>query len=124
MQQPSMRGFTLLEVMIALVIFAWVSVFCYRQIDIDFKTSARIEQKYLALWMAESTLDEIFVNRQISVTGESRTEVPVLSNRWVVISRISEGSVKKLKKIEVSVYPDDKNVDAPVLTLTRYMSED
>jgi general secretion pathway protein I len=124
MQQPFMRGFTLLEVMIALAIFALVSVSCYRQIDIVLKSSARIEQKYLALWMAESTLDEMFVSRQISMTGESRTEVPVLSNRWIVISRISEGSVKKMKKIEVSVYPDDKNTDAPVLTLTRYMSED
>ncbi len=119
----SSRGFTLLEVLVALVIFALVSVTCYRQIDANFRASNRIEQKYLALWLAENALEEIFIDREHQAMGDSSSEVKMASNRWTIKTRISESDIKDLRKIEVSVYPDDKDSSGSVVTLTRFIGK-
>jgi len=117
-------GFTLLEVLIALAIFAMVSVICYKQIDTSFRTSERIEQKYLALWVAENKLEEFFVERQWPMLGETKSNVEMLSLRWAVKTDVSESEIKNLRKIDVSVFIEDDHSESPVLTLTRYIGKD
>jgi general secretion pathway protein I len=116
-------GFTLLEILVALAIFALVSVTCYRQIDASFRASTRIEQKYLALWVAESALDEKFVERQWPMTGETISEYEISNSRWVVKMNISEMDIKTLRRVDVSVYTGEKDDDHAILTLTRFVGE-
>lgn len=116
-------GFTLLEILVALVIFALISVTCYKQIDASFRASKRIEQKYLALWMAESTLEEMFLDRDKRQMGETKAEYEILDSRWVVKTNTVTTEIDSLKRIDVSVYPDERDTDNAVLTMTRFIGE-
>lgn len=117
------RGFTLLEILVALAIFALISVVCYRQIDASFRAATRIEQKYLALWMAESAIEELFVDRVWPQTGEKTSEYQISDTRWLIKTNISETKIKTLRQVEVSVYPDARDTEHAVLTLTRFIGE-
>jgi len=116
-------GFTLLEVLIALAIFALISITCYRQIDASFRASTRIEQKYLALWVAENKLDEIFIERKFPSIGETRYEYKILDTHWVVKMNVSQTDIKELRRVEVSVYPGEKDTEHAILTLSRFVGE-
>ena len=116
-------GFTLLEILVALAIFALISVICYQQIDASFRASTRIEQKYLALWVAESALEELYVDRKWPQTGEKISEYEMADAQWLVKTNISETKIKSLRQIDVSVYPDRNDAEHAVLTLTRYIGE-
>ena len=116
------RGFTLLEVLVALAIFALISLICYRQIDANARASARIEQKYIALWIAENTLEELFIDRKFSSTGDSKTDIQVASQKWEVETNITASDVTDLNKIEVTVYSDERATQ-PILTMTRFMGK-
>lgn len=116
-------GFTLLEILVALAIFALVSITCYRQIDSSFRAATRIEQKYLALWIAESKLEELFVERDWPMVGETRSDYEISDSRWFVKMNISETEIDKLRKIEVSVYSSEGSAEHAILTLTRFMGE-
>jgi len=116
------HGFTLLEVLVALAIFALISLICYRQIDSSARASARIEQKYIALWIAENTLEELFIDRNFSSTGESRSDVQVASQKWEVKTEVTASDITDLNRIDVTVYRDEK-ASQPVLTMTRFMGK-
>lgn len=116
------RGFTLLEVLIALAIFALISLVCYRQIDASARASARIEQKYIALWIASNTLDEMFIGRNFPATGNTRSTVDVATKKWAVETRVTDSGFADLNKIETTVYSDER-ASQPVLTLTRFIGK-
>lgn len=116
-------GFTLLEVLVALAIFALISITCYRQIDANYRTSERIEKKYLALWVAENKLEEIFIDRKWPLMGETKSDVQIASSRWIVKMNVSETTIKDLRKVEVSVYSDDDQSGGSILTLTRLIGK-
>jgi len=116
-------GFTLLEILVALAIFALVSVTCYRQIDASFRALTRIEQKYLSLWVAENKLEEIFVERKLPLMGETRYDHEILNSRWAIKMNVSETEIKALRRVDVSVYSDESGADDAILTLTRFVGE-
>jgi general secretion pathway protein I len=121
--KPRILGFTLLEILVALAIFAMVSISCYRQVDVSFRAITRIEQKYIALWIAESKLEELFVERKYPLAGETKSDYEVLDSQWHIKMRISETDIEKLRVAEVSVYASDDSDEKPILTLTRFVGE-
>jgi general secretion pathway protein I len=116
------HGFTLLEVLIALVIFAVISMICYLRLDASIRASTRIEQRYMALWIADNQLDEIYSERDSLSPGGKKSEIKVGSQKWQVKAEITETEVVGLNKIEVTAYSDEKS-NSPVLTLTRFIGK-
>ena len=68
------RGFTLLEVLVALAIFAVVAASVLSASARSLKTAARLEDKTFATWLADNRLQEIQLADAPPVEGREQGE--------------------------------------------------
>ncbi len=120
--KKSQRGFSLLEILVALAIFALVSIAAYQQVSAVTSASTRMEEKYYALWGAENGLEQYFVGRKWPVTGEDVVEYEMAGREWRVSTVISETDNQDLRKLETSVFAQDNEENA-VITLVRFIGK-
>lgn len=97
------RGFTLLEVMVALAIVALGMMAVHAQLNRYAVGAAIIENKVLASWIASNRIAELSVAPQWPPLGETLDEVDFAQRTWVWRSRISETPVENLRRVDVSV---------------------
>ncbi len=122
-RQP-VSGFTLLEVLVALAIFAMAASVLMVSDGRAIRQTARIQDKIHASWLADTHLNRYYVEEIFPATGE-RSKTQTQSGRdWYIRDIISNTAQKNLRKVEVQVFqgtdkPDDK--DQPIYRLTGYI---
>ena len=96
-------GFTLIEVMVALVIvslaLAGVAASMGQMID----TANTMRDRTFASWIAQNQIAEMRLAGVIPEVGESSDEVDYANTTWVWTANVSETGVENLLKVEVSV---------------------
>lgn len=113
-------GFTLLEVLIALAIFALISVTCYKQVAVTVKSMERMETKYKALLIGENAIEEMFLERNWQSASDTVREYEIDDIKWVVSITITETDITNIKQIEARVYQNNTD-DSSIISLTRYI---
>lgn len=98
-------GFTLLEVMIALVIVSLGMMAVNTQLNNYVVTSGYIEQKMLASWIGTNVITELSIQQSWPELGDSEREVEFGGRRWHVRIEISETQVENLRRADVEVGP-------------------
>ena len=117
-------GFTLLEVMIALTIFATSSVMLYNQVSSSVVTAERLEQKQLALILVKNQYAKLLLDRKLLPTGQEEEIVDMANGTWTVRTVVKETGNEDLRSVEVSVYDsDDVEEGTAVLTLLRFIGQ-
>lgn len=109
-------GFTLLEVMIALVILAVTSATLIKVITENVKNTAYLEEKTIAIIIAENQLNEIYARHQWPNIGNRNEEVAMSNRKWVVSLNVSDPNINGLRKVNVSVSAKDHNHSLASLT--------
>ena len=97
------RGFTLLEVMVALAIVALGMMAVHAQLNRYAVGASIIENKVLASWIASNRIAELSVAPQWPALGETREEVDFAQRTWIWHTQISETPVENLRRVDVSV---------------------
>ena len=96
-------GFTLIEVMVALVIvslaLAGVAASMGQMID----TANTMRDRTFASWIAQNQIAEMRLAGVIPEVGESSDEVDYANTTWAWTANVSETGVENLLKVEVSV---------------------
>lgn len=96
-------GFTLIEVMVALVIvslaLAGVAASMGQMID----TANTMRDRTFASWIAQNQIAEMRLAGVIPEVGESSDEVDYANTTWLWTANVSETGVENLLKVEVSV---------------------
>jgi general secretion pathway protein I len=123
------NGFTLLEVMIALTIFALIATTLSQAASITVDNQIHIERKLLATWIAENQIIEL---RSISFNNitTSKKEIEFANRKWIINTLVA---LKKqfsgmplpldVKSLTVSVSLKE-SPDSPLQTLTAYVAND
>lgn len=97
------RGFSLIEVLVALAIFAVLASAIVFQSGAYGLQLFRLEEKSLALWVAQNALEAVRLESpQERVSGDSR-EVEMGGSTWVVTEKISDTSRKGFHRVDVTV---------------------
>ena len=109
------RGFTLVEIMVALGVFAIVSVAVYGRIGEVLQQTQGLETRTLATWVAQNRMSALALEVRGTTdpvpTGQ-RTDVVTLAGRsWRVQVELSATSDPELRRVEISVQPDDLATD-------------
>jgi general secretion pathway protein I len=96
-------GFTLLEVMVALVIvslaLAGVAASMGQMID----TANTMRDRTFASWIAQNKIAEFRLSGTMPEVGESSGEVDYANTVWAWTANVSETGVENLMKVDVTV---------------------
>jgi general secretion pathway protein I len=113
-------GFTLLEVLIALTILAISSLAVINQTSQSLQQRQRLEQKTIALWVAENQLNALRVVKEWPSTGRRSNSITLLNVNWRVLTEISTTADPLLRKITVNVAIDDGDQERELASLTGF----
>lgn len=112
MNLSSERGFTLLEVMVALAIFATASIALYSAVQHITRNSAGLSERTQALWIADNRLNELRAG--MLAPGQERQEqrVEFGGRQWWLLTDSEPAPDSRLLKVSVQVSPQASLDDA------------
>ncbi|MFK0089234.1 type II secretion system minor pseudopilin GspI [Pseudomonas sp. NPDC090755] len=97
------RGFTLLEVMIALAIFATLSIALYSAAQHVVGNSAGLTERSLAQWLAENRMNELRARLRPIANGHSEERLSFAGRNWLLLSDIGPAPDPRLFKVSLQV---------------------
>lgn len=99
-----LQGFTLLEVLIALAIFAITAIALLSQSSQSVSQSVYLEEKAYALWIAENALTELRLKPEWPSLGEQQDYRSQFGREWGVTVDVSNTGEASLRRVEVRVF--------------------
>ena len=103
-------GFTLLEVLVALAIFALAASVLMVTDGRSTRQVARVQETVKASMIADTHLNRLYVEQTFPATGKTATVVTQNEQSWYVQDVVSATGQGNLRRIEVQVFPGE---DAP-----------
>ncbi|MCX2897357.1 type II secretion system minor pseudopilin GspI [Pseudomonas mandelii] len=96
------RGFTLLEIMIALVVFATLAAAVLSASQYVVRQTSDIEQRVFSAWVADNRLNELHLQPALTL-GQQQQTVSMGRRHWVVREQVSRSSDPRLFRLDVEV---------------------
>lgn len=112
-------GFTLLEVLVALVVVAVAVAALGRAGSLVLDSQAELEQRTWALWVADNALAEVQLEPGVS-TGKRRGSADMGGRSWYWEMLIQPAPGGELLRVDVAVY-DAPERDSPVVMHTGFL---
>lgn len=115
------RGFTLIEVLVALVVFVAVALALDSTMTSNVVSTTRLEEKTLAGWVASNKLVELQVYQRWPENGRQDDEAEFAGRTWFVRTEVGDGPFPDTRRVDIEVGPkpdaamEEKH---PVTTLT------
>ena len=97
------RGFTLLEVLIALAIFAVVAASVLSASARSLQTAARLEDKTFASWLADNRLQDLQLADSPPAVGREQGEESYAGRRWLWQTEVQSTSEPDMLRVTVRV---------------------
>lgn len=97
------QGFTLLEVLIAMVIFSTTVVFLLKSISDQEFAHTNISLKTVAHWVAVNKINETRSQKNWPSIGTTRGEQEMRNHTWYWSQIVSGTSEKELRQVEIEV---------------------
>ncbi len=123
-QRVNERGFTLIELLIAVAIFAVVALTVYTRSGDSIRQLGALEERTLALWVAENELATLRIARANSdtpmPTGTTDRQVTMGGRDWRVEIRVSDTVNPWLRRADIGVYHAE-TPEASLETLTGFI---
>lgn len=98
-----LRGFTLLEVLVALAIFAIAAVALLSAQNGQLVTTARLADKRIAHWAALNHLAELQLQRAFPEVGQGQRPVSLAGRDWVITTKVSPTPSRDVRRLDISV---------------------
>ena len=120
---PAQRGFTLLEILIALAVLA-VALGAIIKAGSDFTGNhAHLQDRTLANWVARNVLVQFQLDGEWPRVGERKGTMDMGHREWRWLARISQTEEAQLRRIDVEVSPRDVENEQPVTTLSGFIRQ-
>lgn len=101
------KGFTLLEVMIALIIFSLVATVIQKVTSQTISQYERIRLKTIANWIAENKMAEVRLSGDMPQPKETKDDIEFGKEHWKLITKITTTSEVKLNRVDLVVLHKD-----------------
>ena len=113
------KGFTLLEVLVALAVFAVAAIALMRVSESQLQLSARLEDKTFAHWVALNMVSEIQANQDWPDLVEQTGKVSMAGRDWKIIVKTLATPMNRVRRIEVivGVAPQDFTQNMEAITV-------
>lgn len=111
------RGFTLLEVLIALLLLSLAMVALVRAVGQEAAALAQQRDTSVAQWVAANRLAELRLRRDLPEDGEARGRARMADRDWSWQLQARATEVPGLLQVEVRVYPQGGEAAQPTASL-------
>lgn len=119
------RGFTLLEVLVALLVFGLIAT-AAAEVGSNYITSyERIRDKTLAGWIADNRISELRLEEELPGISENANDTEFGNFQWRVTTAIKATAEPTMRRVEVTVskYPVSRSEPYSVHTLSAFLGE-
>lgn len=119
----SVRGFTLIEVVVALAIVALGMMALFRTVSDAANNASYLRDRSLAAWIATDRVAEIRLSGEFPSVDETEGELEMARQRWRWKASVSETPVKGLRRIDVRVRLDGDAEDSSLAQATGFIGQ-
>ena len=113
------RGMTLLEVMVALVIFAITGTAIMKAATDHLSGVEQIEEITFATWVANNQMTQAMLSKQWPPKNDEKGSTEMSGRTWYWQQRVVKTNDDHLRAIEISVGLDE-NYESSITTITSY----
>jgi len=111
MTMTRQRGFTLIEVMVAMAITALGLSATYYAVMQSIGAGHRLQEKTFAHWIAANQLTDMRLQQQVPQLGESDGDLEYAGQRWRWSAEVSKTQVENLFRVDITVSKEDSPDD-------------
>ena len=117
----SVLGFTLIEVMISLSIFAVMAAAISRTASQNADTTLYLEEKTLASFVAENRLNKLKLSGYPAAT-QTKDSAEMAGREWHITTKVEDTQLPNFRRIDIQVakMADKEN---PLINLTGFMGK-
>ncbi|WXL24664.1 type II secretion system minor pseudopilin GspI [Ectopseudomonas mendocina] len=101
------RGFTLLEVMVALTIFATLSMALFSALQHITRSSAALSERTLAIWVSDNRMNELRTGIQPARLGSTQEHIEFGGRQWWLFSTIKASRIPNLLLVQLKVSAEE-----------------
>lgn len=118
--RPRHQGFTLIEVLAALVIVALGMLGVIQAVTQTARNGTYLREKTLAHWIGLNVITERRLQPSPPEVSESSDEVEFAGRRWRWTMRVTQTEVESLRRMDVSVRPAEAPDGSALATVTGF----
>jgi general secretion pathway protein I len=121
MNSADQRGFTLVEVVVALAITAIGMLAVFKTIGDTTHNVTDLRDRTFASWIADNRITEIRISGEMPSVDETAGEVEFAGRRWHWVAKVSQTQVQGLRRIDVTVRREEDPEGATLAALAGFV---
>ena len=122
MRNNNLKGFTLIEVLLALAIIAIALTAMLKVTAQNIANTQRIKEKTISHWIAMQGVSMVQLNLiQVTSAQESTQVTNMLNQKWYWRAKVASTPIKKIQQITISVSQKQAGPFYEELTAFRYL---
>ncbi len=121
MRRTDERGFTLVEVVIALAIVAIGMLAVFKTIGDTTHNVTELRDRSFAAWIADNRITEMRISGEMPSVEQTAGEVEFAGRHWHWVTKVSQTQVQGLRRIDVSVRRDEDPESASLVNLAGFV---
>jgi general secretion pathway protein I len=121
MTSADQRGFTLVEVVVALAIVAIGMMAVFKTIGDTVHNVTDLRDRTFATWIADNRITEVRISGEMPSVEETAGEVEFAGRNWHWVSKVSQTQVQGLRRIDVSVRREEDPENASLAALAGFV---
>ncbi|MGD2138353.1 MAG: type II secretion system minor pseudopilin GspI [Gammaproteobacteria bacterium] len=119
----SAAGFTLLEILIALVVLGLAMGGLIKAAGDYTGNQAHLRDRTMAMWVARNVLVEFQLKGEWPAVGERKGTQEMGRREWRWVARISQTEERRLRRLDVEVMPLEADEDEPLSILSGFLRQ-
>ena len=117
------RGFTLIEILIALAVLALAMGAVIKATSDYTAFQAHLRDRTMATWVARDVLAEFQLRKDWPSVGEQKGTREMGNREWRWLARTSQTEEAELRRLDVEVMPADTDATEPLTTLSGFLMQ-
>ena len=122
LDQARQRGFTLLEVLVALAIFAITAAAMINGITTSLAAQSHLERKTIAHWVAMNQLTEVKLQATWPSIGLTDGTEEMTGHEWFWTRKVEETADPKLRRVDIEVRTERED-ETPIVRLSGFVTD-
>lgn len=102
--QKKLKGFTLLEVVIALMVFALIGTSIQKVTSQTITQYERIRLKTIANWIAENKMAEVRLSEGLPATRETKEDLEYGKDHWKIVSKVTKTADVNFNRVDLVIF--------------------